>query len=126
MVKNVPTICIDGQIKFVSRIPTRNELISAIQDRINEKLKLKIKRTQRKIVVVVDDSEESIAAWENLNDAVKELGLEIKVEKVKDKNIAERYGAQKLPAIIFSVSNLKSWGSVPDVKIIKEWLKSIS
>ena len=52
MVKNVPTICIDGQIKFVSRIPTRNELITAIQSRINEKLKLKIKRTQKKIIVV--------------------------------------------------------------------------
>jgi hypothetical protein len=44
MVKNVPTICIDGEIKFVSRIPTRDELIKAIQDRINEKLKRKDKK----------------------------------------------------------------------------------
>ncbi len=125
MVKNVPTICIDGEIKFVSRIPTRDELIKAIQDRINEKLKRKIKRTQAKIRVVVDDSEESLEAWENVNNAVKELGLDILVKKVTDKKVAESYGAQKLPAIIFSVSNLKSWGKSEDVKVIKEWLKNI-
>ena len=37
MVKNIPTICIDGQIKFVSQIPPQAELIKAIQERINEK-----------------------------------------------------------------------------------------
>ena len=34
MVRNVPTICIDGQITFVSRIPPKQELIAAIQRRI--------------------------------------------------------------------------------------------
>ena len=41
MVKNIPTICIDGKIAFVSQIPPKNELIAAIQKRINNKLKLK-------------------------------------------------------------------------------------
>ena len=35
MVKNVPTICIDGQITFVSTIPAPAELAAAIQKRIN-------------------------------------------------------------------------------------------
>jgi MtaA/CmuA family methyltransferase len=43
MVKNIPTICIDGKIAFVSQIPPKQILIAAIQKRINEKLKLKIK-----------------------------------------------------------------------------------
>ncbi len=37
MVKNVPTICIDGEIRFVGTIPTREELILTIQERINER-----------------------------------------------------------------------------------------
>ncbi|PIE35002.1 uroporphyrinogen decarboxylase [candidate division KSB3 bacterium] len=35
MVKNVPIICIDGKIRFVGTIPTREELIQAIQERIH-------------------------------------------------------------------------------------------
>jgi thiol-disulfide isomerase/thioredoxin len=31
MVKNIPTICIDGKIVFVSKIPPKGELIAAIQ-----------------------------------------------------------------------------------------------
>ncbi|HHU63430.1 MAG TPA: uroporphyrinogen decarboxylase [Clostridiales bacterium] len=126
MVKNIPTICIDGQIKFVSTIPSRNELIRAIQDRINEKLKLKIKRKQGKIIVVVDETEESQLTLENVNKAIMELGLDIDVEKVTDKELANSYGAKQLPAIIFSISNLKSWGKAPDIRVIKEWLKELS
>ena len=49
MVKNIPTICIDGKIAFVSKIPPKGELIAAIQKRINEKLKLKIKSKRSEI-----------------------------------------------------------------------------
>jgi MtaA/CmuA family methyltransferase len=37
MVKNIPTICIDGKISFESGIPPREELITAIQQSILEK-----------------------------------------------------------------------------------------
>jgi uroporphyrinogen decarboxylase len=50
MVKNIPTICIDGKIVFVSQIPPQNLLIEAIQKRINEKLKLKIKSKRNEIL----------------------------------------------------------------------------
>ncbi len=36
-VKNIPTICIDSKPAFVSIIPKRDELMQAIQDRIDEK-----------------------------------------------------------------------------------------
>jgi MtaA/CmuA family methyltransferase len=36
-VKNIPTLCIDGEIAFVSRIPSSKELAETIQKRINRK-----------------------------------------------------------------------------------------
>ncbi|HOQ89675.1 MAG TPA: uroporphyrinogen decarboxylase family protein [Candidatus Hydrogenedentes bacterium] len=36
-VRNIPTVCIDGKIAFVSRIPAREELITAIRKQISEK-----------------------------------------------------------------------------------------
>jgi uroporphyrinogen decarboxylase len=36
-VKNIPTLCIDGEIAFVSRIPSSKELAETIQRRINRK-----------------------------------------------------------------------------------------
>jgi hypothetical protein len=56
MVKNIPTICIDGKIAFVSRIPPQHILIQSIQQRINEKLKLKIK-SRRSEILVMGESE---------------------------------------------------------------------
>ena len=37
MVKNVPAICIDGEMTFVGKIPSREKLIQAIQERIDER-----------------------------------------------------------------------------------------
>lgn len=37
MVKNVPTICIDGEMVFVGKIPSREALLHAIQERIDER-----------------------------------------------------------------------------------------
>ena len=51
-VKNVPTICIDGQIRFVSRIPPEEELIQAIQDRINEKIRDRLRRRRASVFVL--------------------------------------------------------------------------
>jgi len=42
MVKNIPTICIDGRITFVSQIPPKEELVAAIQKRIVQKQSYKI------------------------------------------------------------------------------------
>ena len=125
MVKNVPTICIDGQIKFVSVIPNRDELIEAIQDRINKKMKIRIKRRQAGITVIVDEGNDSEKTLENIKTAVMELGADISIDITKDIKIAESYGARELPAVILCVSQIKSFGKVPEVKIIKEWIKDL-
>jgi hypothetical protein len=54
MVKNIPTICIDGTITFVSCIPSRDELVAAIQKPIFEKLRFKIRRRKTSILVLGD------------------------------------------------------------------------
>lgn len=37
MVRNIPTMCIDGEIVFVSRIPRKDEIIQAIEKRLKAK-----------------------------------------------------------------------------------------
>lgn len=126
MVKNIPTIVIDGEISFVSMIPPRDQLIKAIQDKINEKLKIKIRNKQGKIIVIGEEDDDSlIETRERVKTAIKELGLDIQVEASHDKNLARSYGAGTLPAVIAATSQLKSAGRVPEIKIVKEWLKDL-
>ncbi len=126
MVKNVPTICIDGAIKFVSVIPSRNELIEAIQSRINKKLRIKIRRKQSKVIILTDNSESSVQTVENVETAIKELGVDVQFVAMDDPEVANSYGVKKFPAVILCTSQLKTWAEVPEVKIIKEWLKDLS
>ncbi len=126
MVKNVPTICIDGAITFVSVIPTRDELIAALQARINKKLRIKIRRKQSKIIVLTDDSDLSREAVENVQTAITELGVDVDIMPTDDKKLAEDYGIKKFPAVIVCTSQLKTWAEAPEVKIVKEWLKDLS
>jgi hypothetical protein len=126
MVKNVHTICIDGAIKFVSVIPSRNELIEAIQARINKKLRIKIRRKQTKVIILTDDSEDSDTTVENVKTAIKELGVDVEAVPMEDPEVAKSYGVKKFPAVILCTSQLKTWAEVPEVKIIKEWLKDLS
>lgn len=125
MVKNVPTICIDGKITFVSVIPSRDQLIEVLQERIYQKLKRRIKRKQAKITVVADANDNSISTLDNVKTAIKELGLDIALEISEDRDLAKSFGAVDLPAIIVSTSQIKSSAHTPEVKIIKEWLKDL-
>lgn len=126
MVKNVPTICIDGDIKFVSVIPGKDELIRAIQERINKKLRIKIKRKQSKLIVLTDKGTDSIQTLENLRTAVKELGADVEVAATDDPELAESYGIRKFPAVIQCTSQLKTSGEVPETIIVKEWIKDMT
>ncbi len=125
MVKNIPTICIDGKIAFVSQIPPRNELIAAIQKRINEKLKLIITSRNAEVLIIGRDDEECIPARENLSQAVKETGKNIKIRTATDENTRLAFGVTSTPAIILTEHKIKSQGEVPKVEIIREWLKEL-
>lgn len=127
MVRNVPTICIDGQITFVSRIPPRDELIAAIQRRINEKFRIKIHSHRASLYVMGDGGETCQLTVENIKTAITELGADVHVELITDENRMQFYGvvAAQTPAVVMARYSLKAVHSVPEVPIIKEWLKDL-
>lgn len=125
MVKNVPTICIDGQITFVSRIPPKEELIAAIQKRINQKLSVKIHRHKATFYVLGRTEEECRPLKTRLAQAIKELGAEIAISVVTDEKRIQSYGVARTPAIVLARYMLKAEGALPDMLVIREWIKDI-
>ncbi len=125
MVRNVPTICIDGEIVFVSRIPSRDELVRAIQARLNRKVRLQLRQFSAHVLVLGDESEASREALENVRQAVKELGVLLPVEFSADPALRAQYEIENVPAVITVQNAVKSAGKVPKPEIIKEWLKEL-
>ncbi|MFW5832034.1 MAG: uroporphyrinogen decarboxylase family protein [Prolixibacteraceae bacterium] len=125
MVKNIPTICIDGKIEFVSKIPPKGELIAAIQKRINEKLKLKIKSKRSELLVFCEEKEECKALSEKIKRAITELGKDIEVKIISDKPQMAAFGVTKGPAVVSVKYKLKSEGKNPSLEVIKEWIKEL-
>jgi uroporphyrinogen decarboxylase len=125
MVRNVPTICIDGEIRFVSRIPPRDQLIAAIQDRINEKFRMKIARRKASLYVLGDGGAECQELVQRCERAIAELGADAHVSTVTDPAVIASYGVAPIqtPAVVMARYVLKSTRRIPDVAIIKEWLK---
>ncbi len=124
-VKNIPTICIDGQIKFVSRIPPKQKLIEAIQERILEKLRYRIKVRKGEILIFGKTEEECRSIMPQLAQAMEELGTDIKITHITDNDEMMAYGVTSTPAIVVADYSLKSQGTLPSSEVIKEWLKPI-
>jgi uroporphyrinogen decarboxylase len=123
-VKNIPTICIDGNIAFVSQIPRKEELAAAVYKRMIERARYR--KAAAKILLLIDDSPESAELKENIGKAQRELGTTILVEEVRDKKkIESEFGVKKLPAVITVREELRSFGKVADKEVVKEWIKAI-
>jgi uroporphyrinogen decarboxylase len=125
MVKNIPTICIDGKIAFVSKIPPRNELIRAIQERINEKLRLKIRMKKGEVLILGKTRSECKPLEDKLKEVITELGPTVSYRIITDKNEIMSYGVVQTPSIIVASFKTKSQGTDPPVEILKEWVKEI-
>ncbi|MBN1435577.1 MAG: hypothetical protein JW936_00755 [Sedimentisphaerales bacterium] len=127
MVHNVPTICIDGQIKFVSRIPPRDELIAAIQERINEKFRMKIQRRRGEFYLLGADNEATARYRERLEKAIAELGSDTRVTTISDEQSIASFGVAMVqtPAVVMATYRLKSTCTTPDIAVIKEWIKDM-
>lgn len=125
MVRNVPTICIDGEIKFVSRIPRRDELIAAIQYRINEKFRLRVQQRKATVYVLGTMSDKGRQTFENVRTAITELGADMDVVEVNDADRIASFGVAggQTPAVVVARYQLKSTRSVVETKIVKEWIK---
>lgn len=125
MVKNIPTICIDGKIVFVSQIPPQNLLIEAIQKRINEKLKLKIKSKRSEVLIFGETEQECKEVTKRVKRAIAELGKSTAVSVITEKNQMAAFGIKKGPAVVVVNYKLKSEVNVPSLDVIKEWIKEI-
>ncbi len=128
MVRNIPTICIDGKISFVSRIPAREELIEAIQQRIYDKMRSRIRQRRATVYILGQpDDEKTRQLRENVGKAITELGVEVDIEDVTDEQAMFRFGVTRhqTPAALVAHYQLRSTRSVPDVPIIREWLKGL-
>lgn len=124
-VKNIPTICIDGKITFVSQIPPKQELIKAIQKRINEKLRLKIREKHGKIILCGNDTEIS-QLKEKAQKAVAELGAQIEIECIPAEEGKKRFGVDITPAWINIRNRIKFEGDTnPGMEVMKEWIKAL-
>jgi uroporphyrinogen decarboxylase len=125
MVKNIPTICIDGKIAFVSQIPPRNKLIEAIQTRINEKFRLKIRSKKGELLVFGKSKDECHGIAEPLKAAIQELGADVQIKYITDANQIASFGITSTPAVVLAEYKLKVQGENPHVDIVKEWIKDI-
>lgn len=125
-VRNIPTICIDGQIKFVSRIPPREELIAAIQNRIREKFALKIKYNRGKVILLGQSDEKGYTEIrDNIELAMKELGTSVDFDEISDLAEIRKYGVFKTPAVVTEKYTVKSTGKIVEKSIVKEWIKAL-
>ncbi|MBN2452586.1 MAG: uroporphyrinogen decarboxylase [Lentisphaeria bacterium] len=127
MVRNVPTICIDGQITFVSRIPPRDELVAAIQQRINEKFRMGILQRQGSLHVVGEDSDDMEQVLDAIRRALKELGGDVPVVRIREPEKFRDYGLLpgQTPAVFTVKYQIRARARVPEVAAVREWIKDI-
>jgi len=104
------TICIDGRISFVSQIPPKNELIAAIQKRINEKLRLKIQAKKGEFIVFGKDEEEVHEIKLRIKTAFLQTGKTIDVKYITGVDKMSEFGLTVTPAIILQSYSVKSQG----------------
>lgn len=123
-VEKVPTICIDGKVTFISQIPKREDLISAIYRRMIERAR--IKKNDSKLIVLDNGSAEAEQLLENISRAQRELGSDIFVERITSKSEISKHGVRRLPAVISVKKELRSFGKVVDKDVVKEWIKNLT
>lgn len=124
MVKNVPTICIDGEIRFVSIIPPKEELIQAIQERINYRFAMRLRQAHGRLLVLGTGTEAD-QVWANVSQAAKELGSTVELLRVTDEQEIAEYGVPNTPAVLSVRERVKSVARVPSVEVVKEWIKEL-
>jgi len=124
-VKNIPTICIDGNITFVSKIPPRNDLIRAIQKRINEKLKTRLRVKPGEIILAGTNLQELIKLRDRTSQALAELGAKLEIKLETQHEVIRSLGVVETPAWISVKYRIRAEGSEPGIDVIKEWIKEL-
>ncbi|MEN8201013.1 MAG: uroporphyrinogen decarboxylase family protein [Bacteroidota bacterium] len=125
MVKNLPTICIDGKIAFTSKIPPKQELINAIQQRINRKLRMKIRQKHAEILIFGVTEEACREMEQSVRSGLDELGVELEIHILVGEENMKKYGIYKSPAMMMVDYKVKSHGTHPSQDVVKEWIKEV-
>jgi uroporphyrinogen decarboxylase len=127
LVKNVPTICIDGQITFVSQIPPKDQLIAAIQKRINDKMRDRIRQRRASIFLLGGDDDQCESVRNNIERAITELGSDVTLSIVSDEQEIRSFGVHpsQTPAVVTAKYQVRSLRQTPETQIIKEWIKTL-
>jgi uroporphyrinogen decarboxylase len=127
LVKNVPTICIDGQITFVSQIPPKDQLVAAIQKRINEKMRDRIRQRRASIFLLGSDESQCETVRKNIERAITELGSDVSLSLVTDEQEIRSFGVHpsQTPAVVTARYQVRSLRQTPETQIIKEWIKTL-
>ena len=100
-------------------------MIAAIQKRINEKLKLKIRSKRSEILILCDEKSEYLELNDRIVRAITELGKDVEVKTISDKAQMAAFGVVNGPAVITVNYKLKSEGTTPSLDVVKEWIKEL-
>ncbi len=125
MVKNLPTICIDGKIAFTSIIPPKQELIDVIQKRINKKLRMKIKAKKAEVLILGKTEEECAGLETSVKSGMTELGVKLEIRKIIGEEEIKAYGISRSPALLLVDYKVKTQGGSPNPEVVKEWIKEV-
>ena len=110
---------------YVNRLFRGTELIAAIQKRINEKVRMKIQQKKASLYILGANCEKCKLLKDNMQQAIKELGADVSVDAICDEKTINSYGVtmSQTPAVVMAKYQLKSIRTIPEIAIIKEWLK---
>lgn len=125
MVKNLPTICIDGKIAFTSKIPPKQELIDAVQQRINKKLRMRIKEKKAEVLILGKTEAECEELETSVKAGMTELGVKLEITKIIGEKEMQAYGVSRSPAMMLVEHKVKVQGSNPNPLLVKEWIKEV-
>ena len=125
MVKNLPTICIDGKIAFTSKIPPRQELVEMIQKRINQKLRMKIREKKAEVLILGNTEAECAELEASVKSGMIELGVKLETRKIIGEKEIQAYGITRSPALLLVDYKVKSQGGSPNPEVVKEWIKEV-
>ncbi|MBC7186966.1 MAG: thioredoxin family protein [Calditrichaeota bacterium] len=86
---------------------------------------MKLREKRGRLVVLGGACERCEQTWANVQQAVRELGSTVEVERIKDEETIYSYGVSATPAIVTVKEQVRAAGRVPSVEVIKEWLKEL-
>jgi small redox-active disulfide protein 2 len=86
---------------------------------------MRLKQGRGRLIVLGDDSAIGQQTWQNVQQAVKELGSTVQLIQVTNKQDIAEYGVAATPAVISVRERVKATGRVPSVEVIKEWIKEL-